>query len=263
MANLVTLIKKETLFGVSNSTIANFSTIFFLAFIFSCNKPTSPDAFKTAGKIVSEIRALNSFSDIDLFSNIHLNLIKDTVEYAIIKAGKNLLPKINSNVSSNILTLKNTNTFNFLRSYKDSIIVDLHYKKLKHLKYYGAGNITTIDTLREDEFSFESWYGSGHSDFKIRTNVSSFGFHTGIVDATVSGISNENRLYATEQGIIDCKKLSTKKTFCHNRGIASLYINASDEIGAEIYGEGNVYYSGIAKTNYLKTTSTGNLIYQK
>jgi len=260
MESLVTLTKKATLFGVNNSIDVKLFVLFILILFFSCNKPSSPDLFKSTGKIVSEKRLIESFSEVELYNNIHLNLIKDSAEFLVIAAGKNLLSKINVKVKSGVLSIKNYNKFNFIRNYKDSIIIELHYKRLSHLKYYGSGNITTIDTLRETNFAFESWYGSGHSDFKINTEVCSFGFHTGIVDLKVSGFSEENRLYSTEQGLIDCKALDTKKTFCHNRGIADYYIKADEEIGAEIYGEGNIYYQGNAKVSYKYLTATGKLI---
>lgn len=202
------------------------------------------------------------FNKLELYDNIHLTIIPDNYDYIDVYAGENLLPKIQSEVADCTLVLQNQNTFNFLRSYNDSILVELHTKGLQHISYYGSGYIKTRGILQQKTFAFESWYGSGHCEFNLNTEVSSFGFHTGFCDLKVNGSSTENRLYATEQGVIDCTALLTEKTYCHNRGLANWKVYASSEIGAEIYGDGNIYYQGNANVLYERHTSKGRLIHQ-
>jgi len=262
MVNRDTLTKKAVLFGVSKFKLVNFITILFVVLFISCNKDTAPDIVKTTGKTSTQKRILSSFNTVELYSNIQLLLIADTIDFIEIQAGENLLPKIYSGIKSNTLVIKNTNKFNFMRSYKDSIIAKLHYKNLGHIKYYGAGNITTQNILTANEFAFESWYGSGHCFFNLNTTVSSFGFHTGIVDLELRGTSAENRLYATEQGIIQASNLNTKTCLCNNRGVANFFIKATTEIGVEISGEGNINYTGNATIAYSKITGKGKLIKQ-
>jgi hypothetical protein len=260
MENLVTLIKKELSFGVNRLILVVFLCN-FIAFI-SCNKPSSPDVVKTTGSLISIQRNLTNFTELDLYDNVHIDLFKDTSNFAVIKAGKNLIPKILTSIKDSILTIENSNTFNFLRNYKDSIIIQLHTTSLNHIKYYGSGYIKSKNTIAQKLFALESWYGSGRIQLDLNTEVSSFGFHTGFCDLKVTGKSIENRLYGTEQGKIDCKDLITEKTFCHNRGIANWFVNATSELGVELYGDGNVYFTGTPKVVYSKFTAKGKLIKQ-
>ena len=260
MVSQDTSTKKALLFGV-NKRRCFFSTFILIVFI-SCNKPDAPDFVKSTGKNKHEYRLLTGFSKLELYDNIHLSIVPDYTDYLDVEAGENLIPKIVSDVKDCTLVLKNNNKFNFLRSYKDSIIVELHTTSLQHIYYYGSGYIKTTGTIQQKTFAFESWYGSGQCQFNLNTEVSSFAFHTGFCDLMVMGISNENRLYGTEQGVIDCTSLITERTYCHNRGIANWKVYAKREIGVEIYGDGNIFYSGDAKIVYEKYTSKGRLIHQ-
>jgi hypothetical protein len=261
MVSQVTSIRKVLSFGVNK--IFLLITIFLSAcLLHSCNKKDAPDVVKKTGRIIHEGRNPEAFNKLELHDNIHLTIIPDYYDYIDIRAGENLIPKIISEVKDCTLVFKNENKFNFLRSYKDSIIIELHTKVLQHVYYYGSGYIKTTGVIQQKSFAFESWYGSGHCEINLNTQVSSFGFHTGFCDLTVNGSSVENRLYATEQGVIDCSGLITDKTFCHNRGIANWKVFANQEIGVEIYGDGNIYFQGDAKVVYQKHTSKGRLIHQ-
>ncbi len=99
---------------------------FSLLFI-SCDKEEAWDCIKSTGEITTETRILENFNKIVLYDNINLWMIQDSTAYIEITAGKNLIPKISIEIENGILIIKNENKYNWLRSYKYSIDVYLHY----------------------------------------------------------------------------------------------------------------------------------------
>ena len=110
--------------------------IFFILSIIvtACNKPNAPDFIKSTGEQTTETRFINSFSSIDLNGKITLYLISGNENKIEIKAGKNLIPKITTQVNQSVLTIDNNNTFNWVRSYKkDEISVYVYFTNLEKL----------------------------------------------------------------------------------------------------------------------------------
>ncbi|HQW58476.1 MAG TPA: DUF2807 domain-containing protein, partial [Gammaproteobacteria bacterium] len=106
----------------------------FLLFIslvqMACNKESAPDFVQTTGELTQVERTTAEFNEIELNNSIDLVLTQDTVNRIIVEAGRNLIPDILTDVNNGKMVIKNSNKFNFLRSYKKKIRVLVHYKKL-------------------------------------------------------------------------------------------------------------------------------------
>jgi hypothetical protein len=97
--------------------------LFVELFLFSCKKENMNDCFTDRGLTAVEKRKLDVFRNIKLGKRIQLVLIEDTVNYAIVEAGSHLLPSIVTSVEGEVLTIQNNNKCNWVRTYKDSILL--------------------------------------------------------------------------------------------------------------------------------------------
>jgi hypothetical protein len=143
--------------------------IFVALLVSSCQKANRLDCIKRTGSITTENRVLGSFSIIEVYDNVQVFLIQDTSNFVLIKAGENLLSNITTNIEGQTLVIKNKNKCNFTRSYKYQIEIYIHFKKLDELIYRGTGPITSLNTLVNDTFTFNSWDGTDSVKLNIRS----------------------------------------------------------------------------------------------
>lgn len=241
-----------------------FSIVFYLlgivVFFSSCNKPDAKDIIKTTGKIITEKRYLNNLVAVKLFDRIHLVLVQDSLNFILVKAGKNLLPKIKTEISNDTLTIDNLNKFNFLRNFKDSIITELHLKNLNYLRYESAGNIWTQNKFKLSKFSLDSWNGSGMVDLDMSCNEISFAFHTGPGDLNLKGEGSDLYLYCAGQGFLNTEKFDSKRVQINSIGSGGITVRAEEQLLVDIGGEGNVYYYGNPPVVKKKNFGKGDLV---
>ena len=107
----------------------------------ACKKANRFDCIKRTGEIKTESRALEYFDIIDVQNNVNVFLIQDSINFAEIKAGKNLISNIETSVVAHTLYIKNNNKYNFTRSYKHDIEIYIHFKKLTRYSFPLKGRI--------------------------------------------------------------------------------------------------------------------------
>ena len=236
----------------------------FLLFIslvqMACNKESAPDFVQTTGELTQVERTTAEFNEIELNNSIDLVLTQDTVNRIIVEAGRNLIPDILTDVNNGKMVIKNSNKFNFLRSYKKKIRVLVHYKKLIQLTYRGAGNISCTNTLNDSVFTFDNHKGTGDIQLDLNLQEAHFNIHTGQCYLKLSGSAALNYLYQAGNGYTDAGELQTGYTFVTNKGTNDLKVNAGYLLYAQINYLGNVYYKGTPTELSSDITDKGKLI---
>src|SRR5215212_5594400 len=115
-----------------------------ILFLFQhCKKP---GCFSDAGPMVSVKRQVSSFHRIDLYNNINLVLVQDTIESITVEAPKNIEPNISATIQNGILTLHNNTGCKWLRNPSENLKVYVGVKNLDYINYAGSGNITSANT---------------------------------------------------------------------------------------------------------------------
>ncbi len=238
-------------------------TIFsFLLILISagCDKESAPDFLQTTGEMSKEEREIENFTEIELFDKINLYLFQDTINKLTVEAGKNLIPEIITEVKEGKLTIKNTNKYNFLRSYKKEINVFVSCKNLQQLSYKGAGNISSQNRLTSSNFNFDSHKGTGKVELSIISQEGHFNIHTGHCELILHGSIGVNYLYQAGNGFSDATDLETGYTFVTNKGTNDLKVWAEKVLYAKINYLGNIYYKGNAYDVGAEITDKGKLI---
>lgn len=232
------------------ATVKSLPAFFFLwvlsAFtLASCEKGHLFDFLKSTGKTVTIQReAKDSFSEIRLESNINLVLTQGPTYKITLEGGENLLPGIDSEINDSVLTFRNNNKVNWVRSYDRKITAYVTAPHFLKINYQGTGDITNNDTIHEDSLSVTAFGGSGYINLCIKTRLSHLSINAGSADMNISGISDNNFIYASSYGPFHCLNLLTQNTFMNNKGTNDCYINVKQRLEYEINSLGSIYYKG-------------------
>lgn len=228
---------------------------------FGCNKPNAPDCIKSTGNIERDERELGYFHSIQLNDNINLQLIQSDKHKAVVEAGKNLMPKITTELTADsVLVISNNNTCNWVRSYDKPINVYIEFEDIYYLEYRSIGDVTNLDTLRLDSLTIEVWEGAGLIELNLVTDRCQSKLQYGTADIKLKGRTGLSFVYSAGMGLIDNRDFEAEFLYTNNRSSNDVYIRSSKVIGATIENIGNIYYYGSPYEVALSRTGSGNLI---
>lgn len=230
------------------------------ALLVSC-KASVEDCFKSTGAVVSEERNLIEFDSIRLEDNVNVILIQDTINKVIVEAGENLLPKIKTDVSNRLLVLKNENDCNWVRKLNIPVKAYVHFKDISILTNLGVAHITNEDTLKIHGHAIDlrivesgDIHLVGEFDWIYARIIVALG------NLTLEGKAGGLELYADGTSIVHAENMQVNYASIETLLTGDIWVNATDQLGAKIYWQGNVYYKNAPKIVFQKETSTGKLI---
>jgi len=236
----------------------NITFSLLLLLLFSCGKDSS--CIKNAGKLVSETRPITSeINHIVLKDNIDLVLTQDSFASLRIEAGSNLLPYVRARQKGNTLELKNDNKCNFLRSYKNEIIVYLALPNIKSIDYTGHGNISSSGVLTLSELTFDTKNGTGSVNLQLDVAKLDIFLHTGPTDFKLTGKAENIYLYSGGIGWIYCDELIGKKVHTNNAGTGDIILTATETLLIELTSIGNIDYYGTPTVTVSTNSGKGKI----
>jgi len=229
----------------------------FIFFHIACNKFGCPTS---SGSSSNKIVDLPVFKQIILYDKINLILTYDSLQSVKIETGKNMLSGIQTTVADSILTIRNNNTCNLFADPSNQVNIYISGNQLQNIAYYGAGNITSTNTLYLPEFRMDAWKGSGSVNLDLVSNQAYAIVRTENVDITFKGHSNYTYVYASEAGSINLQDFSSVYMDVEQKSVRDMYIRVTDSLHANILYKGNLYYTGNPRKVDSYITSTGKLI---
>jgi hypothetical protein len=216
---------------------------------------------KSTGKNVTITRTVtDNFTKIYLNDNVNLVITQGSTYQINLEGGENLLPGIETNISDSVLTIRNTNTFNWLRSYDKKITAYVTLPHLLDLQYEATSTVTNTDTIREDSLTVTSTGGSGYIDLVIKTGISKLSIINGSVDMKFRGKTGVNFIFSDGYGPFHCLDLQSDLLFMRNSSTNDCYVNVIYHMEYEIMGLGNIYYRGNPPEISGTATGSGKLI---
>lgn len=239
--------------------LSNILLIFVITLFFSsCDKESS--CLKGKGNNVSEQRALTGIVDqLTLDHNINLVLKEDSIVSLTVEGPENLLPKIRTELESNILKIFSENKCSYLRSYDYEITVYLSVPNLKKIDYTGFGNITSEGVLSYPSFTFDSFEGTGKINLLIDAEELSIRQHNGPADFTISGNCKNTYVYTLGNGWFFLQNLQSDKVHVNHAGTGDIFVTANQTLLVELYAIGNVYYFGNPTLSISHHTGSGEI----
>jgi len=217
-----------------------------MACFFSCKK-----APLTIGKIVTEERTLSDFREVHLYDDVNVTLVRSDTCLIKITTGENIIDNITTEVTNGILTIGNTSTMNWIRTYDYELHATLFFKDIQNFIFSSCGTLNTenqynSDTVVDYVYRFEVDGGSGDIDMLVnRCNNFKIMYRYGTSRINLHGSDNRNLdILKKSYGILDAHNFDSDTVIIKNLSVGDCYIKALRYIDAEIHNLGDIYYKG-------------------
>jgi hypothetical protein len=235
---------------------------FLLTFLASCEKAEDRNCFKSTGDVAERIVDLGDFDKVKLYKNLKFHLVPDTVNYAVIKGGKNLINLISFAMNDGYLNVENQNKCNFLRSYDHVVEVELHFKKINIVDFYGSQPMTNADTIRADFFNLYIDKGAGSVSLTVEADYVNAYVNEGAGDYTLRGKILFGHFRVNDNGYADVTGLTIQDGIeLSSWSSGTIKCNADQlPLKANIYRAGDIWYYGTPSSIVLHKEGTGQLI---
>jgi len=213
------------------------------------------------GPVVSKTYTVNQVTRLFVDDNIHVKLLPDTINKLVIEAPEKAIDGIKQYKGSDSLYLVNENKHNWL-NYTDSVIVTVHFgNHLTSINTMGTGNIHSVGTLQPNKLTLYAWEGA--SDFYIDIvaghlrmvshSITTSGFYVnGRVNTVNLAIKGRGKVNAL---LLDCPSVDVK-----HYGANHLFLFADSVLSGNLYGVGNIYFTGQPDIVSVNITGDGKLL---
>ena len=218
----------------------------------------------TNGNVTTECRALPSFNTMYIYDDINVTLIKSDTSKIEITTCENLIRNIISEVNDSTLTLRNENTFNWLRNYDFPLEAKIYYNtNIKGITYESVGDLRSDSFLNDSTSSLRLRIEIGAGDIYLNTKCDSIflDIQEGTNKIDLQGNSNYFYVFHRGLGPIDGSGFISRDAFINSYTSNNIYVNCSDNLDARIYDMGNIYYKGQPKIkSYISPNVKGRII---
>lgn len=242
----------QLLFGIFLFSMASFFT--------SCGEDGSLNCMKSTGEVISEIRQINDFTEVDVERRFEVTLVPDNQNYVVITAGENLMSGIETKFENGKLTIQNNNKCNWMRSYKVPVKAEIHFKKLNRITNYGTGTIKTLTPIVNDSLILEFWNSASSAVIEVNNSFVSTIQHVGPNDITLSGTTNHLASYGNDLAVLVADSLKADLAVVYWLSQKDASVQANQFMLSEIESDGNVYWSGTGEIQKNITKGKGRLI---
>ena len=226
-----------------------------------CNRESAPDCFKTAGEVTDQRIETGAYDALLLLDNLDIVLVNDSVDYGVITAPKNLIPKIRVENVGGMLKVENKNTCNFVRKLNLKFTLTLHFTQLDSIVNEGVGNIGCTETLSFQKLHIENQGSSGTIDLDLDCDRLDYYIHAGVSDAILRGEATSAYVFHQGGGPFHAEQLNCDQIEVDSRSITNMYVKPISFLGAGINDDGNIYCYGSPADYDLNDVGNGELIF--
>jgi hypothetical protein len=214
--------------------------------LFSCNSENAGDCFQTAGNIVQQEIALDTFDKILVNRDVELVIKEGSTQKVIIETGKNLLNDVEAIVVDGKLILSDNNSCNYVRDYgitkvyvNSPNITEIRSSTQYEISSDGVLTYPNLTILSED-YSAPDSFTVGN--FRLNIDTSSFYVvFNNLSNAYITGkADNLNVTYASGTSRFEGRNLIAQNVYIWNRSSSDMIINPIQQISGKISGTGNV-----------------------
>ena len=222
-------------------------------FCVSCAK--GPDFIKNAGKTQTEVRALGEFTSLEVFKNLRIYLKQGTANEVRISYGKNLLPKIKTEVNNGVLRLDDKNTFNWVRDLKKHAVCTLTVKSIQSLLIEGSAQISCLDSIKGNKLFVT------HNSNQDQELLLDMGIVNGSCDNSgaikMEGKASILAWTVSKGSFLDARSLDNEDTYIFHFTMNDCYVRPKQVLEATIGNSGHVI-SGLNPSRILKRSGGGS-----
>jgi hypothetical protein len=228
--------------------------LFFCLLIIACKKEKSEQAII--------ITNLPKFDKIELNDFFDVFIIEDSSYQIEIRGSKELISHLDYQVINNELVIKNNKKLKWSDPQNNLITLYISSMGLKEINANETCNIKSINPITTHEFGII---------LKSKANVADLLFDNEIVyywnnfpcggKLTLSGKTNELKLWNTALMSVDASLLECQKALVENSSKGNCTVNVSQQLKYSIEGEGDIIVLGNPNQIILEQkSSSGKLI---
>lgn len=202
-------------------------------------------------------------SSLEINDEIDVEFVRDTTNFAIVKAGSNILPMISFEQDGDAVVIQNNSKCNWYRNYdKNKVIVEIHSSQIYNITINNGSNFTTPDTIHGGKLFMNFWESGGDCNLKINIDTLKLAMHTGPTTVNVAGQANMSYFYSAGDALIDAYNLHTINADIHHAGVNDYFIKCTGDVGIQLRSIGNIFLKGSPNLIYQTVTGTGNIIFE-
>lgn len=208
-----------------------------------CSKVQMDDCITAAGPVVSIERELEGFNAIVSSDKLKVTLVQDTSqsERIIIRGPRNLVDQITTQIEDGTLYLDNTNTCNFMRSFKLQFELEVHLKDIDKLVVNSASEVYSIDSLHLANLTI---IHEALADVDLLLNVENSIYVQSFNSAHTRLRGQAKSLTGSIEEVSDlnAQELVCEEVLLDQHSPIDCYIDGTKIIFVKIYNDGNIYY---------------------
>jgi hypothetical protein len=226
----------------------------------TCGPGHGTDCLTSTGPVTTERREMPAgLRSVSTYDNVDLILVQDATgaPYAEVRAGKNLLPDVQTSIVGDQLNISNTARCNWARSYDTPREVTLHVPSMTNVFLRGSGNISTSGPFQQDSIFFHL-AGAGDFNLDVRSTYLWVDLYE-LGDVNLRGQTKDMLLTLGGNGRFFGADMLTRncyfKTNLDSNGDA--HVTATDLLTGPVRGNGTFYYSGNPRNTDIELTGHG------
>ena len=197
--------------------------------------------------VITQDRQLPAFNAIDAGGSVNVKIQKGTSQSVKVESDENLMDKIITEVSNEILTIT---TKGMKNATKTNVYVTT--TSLKSLTAHGAVDVEGQSLFEADEFTLDA---SGASSVKLDLDVNYLkSTVSGASDVTLSGRATTHKIRLSGAGSLKAKGLVTDDAEYLVEGASDAFLNVTSSLTGESKGASEVKYIGNPETNLVTKT---------
>lgn len=227
--------------------------IIILLTVLSCAKEQGV-CLKGRGADSQKTIELQRYNKLEIHDKIDIEIYKGPNHKAIIYSGSNIIDGIELTVQNKTLSIQDNNTCHWLRSLKEKPKVKLYLDSLEFITFYGAGNLTSFDTIPSNTMHIEAWEGSGDLDFLTDSRELYLKSHTGVSHFKISGKSQYLYLYNNTYAQFSVEELISDKADVISIGNGDIKVFTEHKL--------SINQTGFSKIEYNESVLELNIIAQ-
>lgn len=230
--------------------------------IFSaCSKEHATDCLKSLGDQTTEVRTLEHFHRIELKGRIDVVMVQDSVDYAIVAFGKNMVSGVETEVREGVLSIREVNRCDWVRDQQAVPLVEVHYENIQTVYSESSGNTRFANPIRSKNFKLEVIDVSGRIEMNVDCDTLAVGAHTGATDISIKGSAHFVYYYNAGYGPLDGSQCQAQVASVHSASTGDIHVRAADILYYQIFDWGNVLVYGSPKLEKWHDKGSGQLFF--
>lgn len=201
--------------------------------------------------------SLENFNALKISGMYKIILIQDSANRLVIN-GKNDINSIDAVINDDTLIIDDHKKMSFNPA-KNTLYI--HFSNLKYMETSDPVNVSNMDTIKVEEFSYDAIGEIEEVRLVIDCNYFGFANSANTLGHFYFIGKADNCAFFNRYGCsVYADSLSCNNAEIYNESIGDVHVNATENINAYFWGPGNIYYHGNPFIRIMEQRGDGEMI---